>query len=86
MTEHHFHGEPSSKNTANPVTSRQITRVLVTGGLLTAALVGAVLGTQPSGLAHRTSGDSHRSPALAAADPTKIVPADVHGTGEAGRP
>jgi hypothetical protein len=81
MTEHPVHNESFNRRTTNPFASRLPLRALVAGGLLVAALIGATLSTQQSGLAHKVSVDSPRNVAVPAVEPMKIVPADVLGTG-----
>jgi hypothetical protein len=81
MTEHVVHNERSSTTTTNPFAKRLLPRALIAGGLLVAALIGATFVTPQSGLAHKAFVDSPRSAAAAAAQPMKIVPADVLGTG-----
>jgi hypothetical protein len=80
MTEHPVHNERSNSRTTNP-SSRLLPRALIAGGLLVAALIGATFFTPQSGLAHKASVDSSRSAVVTAAETTKIVPADVLGTG-----
>ena len=81
MTEHPVHHEPSHNRTTDPSASRLPSRMLIAGGLLVAALVGATLSTQQSGLAHKASVDLSRSGPAPVVDPMKIVPADVLGSG-----
>ena len=81
MTEHPVHHEQSHDGTTDPSASRLPSRMLIASGLLVAALVGATLSTQQSGLAHKASVDSSRSGPAPVADPLKIVPADVLGSG-----
>jgi hypothetical protein len=75
------HIGPFNKRTTNPFASRQLSRALIAGGLLAAALIGATLSTHQPGLAHRASVDSYRNQAVPAVEPMKIVPADVLGAG-----
>ena len=81
MTEHPDHNELFNRKTTNPFASQLLSRALIAGGLLVAALIGATLSSQQSGLAHKASADSSRSGAVPAVEPMKIVPADVLGTG-----
>jgi hypothetical protein len=81
MTEHPVHNDLINKRTTVPFASRLFSRALIAGGLLVAALIGATLSTQQSGLAHKASADSSRSAAAPAVEPMKIVPADVLGAG-----
>jgi hypothetical protein len=80
MTEHSVHNERPNGTATNP-SSRLLPRALIAGGLLVAALIGATFVTPQSGLAHKASVDSSRSTVAPAAEPMKIVPADVLGTG-----
>ena len=43
MTERPVHNEPFNKRTADPFASRLLSRALIAGGLLVAALIGAAL-------------------------------------------
>ena len=69
MTEHPVHHEQSHDGTTDPSASRLPSRMLIASGLLVAALVGATLSTQQSGLAHKASVDSSRSGPAPVADP-----------------
>jgi hypothetical protein len=86
MTEHPVHNELSNSKTTNPFAGRLFPRALVAGGLLIAALIGATFVTPQSGLAHKASVVSSRSGAVAAVEPTKIVPSAVLGTGASWSP
>jgi redox-regulated HSP33 family molecular chaperone len=86
MTEHPVYNQSFNRRTTNPFASRLLSRALIAGGLLVAALIGATLSTQQSGLAHKASVDSHRNVAVPAVEPMKIVPADVLGTGASWSP
>jgi hypothetical protein len=81
MTEHPVHNEPFHTRTTDPSASRLLSRTLIAGGLLVAALVGAALSAQQSGLAHKAAVDSSGRGPVPAVDPMKIVPADVLGPG-----
>ena len=81
MTEHPVHNELSSNTKTNPLANRLLPRVLIAGGLLVAALIGATFVTPQSGLAHKAFVDLSRSEAVPAIETMKIVPADVLGTG-----
>jgi hypothetical protein len=86
MTEHPVQNDLSSTKTTNPFASRLFPRALIAGGVLAAALIGATFFTPQSGLAHKAIVDSSASAAVAAAEPMKIVPADVLGTGASWSP
>jgi hypothetical protein len=86
MTEHPVHNALLNKKTATPLTSRLLSRALIAGGLLVVALIGATFNMHQPGLAHKASVDSSRSKAVPAAEPMKIVPADVLGTGASWSP
>src|SRR5713226_9168454 len=77
MTEHPDHNELFKRKTTNPFAGWLLSRAIIAGGLLVAALIGATLSTQQSGLAHKASVDSSRSGAVPAVEPMKIVPADA---------
>jgi hypothetical protein len=81
MTEHPVHNETFHKRTTDPFANQLLSRALIVGGLLVAALIGATLSTHQSGLAHKASADSPRSGAVPGVEPMKIVPADVLGPG-----
>jgi uncharacterized protein (UPF0335 family) len=81
MTEHPVHNELFNRRTTDSFASRQLSRALIAGGLLVAALIGATFVTPQSRLAHKAFVDSSGSGAVPAVEPMKIVPADVLGTG-----
>jgi hypothetical protein len=81
MTEHPVQSEPFNKRTTDPFASRPLSRALIAGGLLIAALIGTTLSTPQSGLAHKASVDLSRTEAVPAMEFMKIVPADVLGSG-----
>jgi hypothetical protein len=83
MTEHPVQNDLSS---TAPTAGRLFPRALIAGGLLAAALIAATFVTPQSGLAHKAIADSSASAAVAAAEPMKIVPADVLGTGASWSP
>jgi hypothetical protein len=86
MTAHPVHNESVKKTTTNPFASRLISRSLIAGGLLVAALIGVTLSTHQSGLAHKASVDTSRSETAAALETMKIVPEDVFKTGASWSP
>jgi hypothetical protein len=81
MAAYPVHNEPFHKRTTAPFSIRLLSGAFIAGGLLVAVLIGATLGTQQSGLAHKASVDSSRSGAAPAVKPMKIAPADVLGPG-----
>jgi hypothetical protein len=79
MIKQSVHNEPVNKTTADPIASRPLSRPLIAGGLVVAALIGATLSAQQSGLALKASVDSSRIGATPVVALMKIVPADVSG-------
>jgi hypothetical protein len=86
MTVHPVPNEPVNKSTTSPFASRLLSRSLIAGGLLVAALIGVTLSTQQSGLAHKASVNTSRSAAVPAMETMKIVPADVSSKGASWSP